>query len=175
MNGEELREPFRPRPQPRGQQADAGTALRRMGVSRSFARGGHRGGRYGSRRPRPQPRPVRMSRAARPGPAGPGARVGSGQPAQPCLLRRSMDRVVAVRGPNAILDTAFTVMIEACVGGSVDVLQQRLRKMLLEERYHFLHGRSWLRSGIDSEPLQRAWREAIEWFGPPDGESARLH
>ena len=76
---------------------------------------------------------------------------------------------------NAILDTAFTVMIEACVGGSVDVLQQRLRKMLLEERYHFLHGRSWLRSGIDSEPLQRAWREAIEWFGPPDGESAKLH
>jgi len=76
---------------------------------------------------------------------------------------------------NAILDTAFTVMIEACVGGSVDVLQQRLRKMLLEERYHFLHGRSWLRSGIDTEPLLRAWREAIEWFGPPDGESAKLH
>src|SRR5260370_742158 len=28
---------------------------------------------------------------------------------------------------NAILDTAFTVMIEACVGGSVAVLQHRLR------------------------------------------------
>jgi len=76
---------------------------------------------------------------------------------------------------NAILDTAFTVMIEACVGGSVDVLQYRLRKMLMEERYHFLHGRSWLRSGIDAEPLDRAWREAIEWFGPPDGETATLH
>src|SRR5207244_12211368 len=76
---------------------------------------------------------------------------------------------------NAVLDTAFTAMIEACVGGSVEVLQHRLRKMLMEERYHFLHGRSWLRSGIDSEPLQRAWREAIEWFGPPDGESAKLH
>jgi len=76
---------------------------------------------------------------------------------------------------NAVLDTAFTLMIEACVNGSVEVLQQRLRKMLLEERYHFLHGRSWLRSGIDSAPLERAWREAIEFFGPPDGEVAALH
>jgi 1,2-phenylacetyl-CoA epoxidase catalytic subunit len=75
---------------------------------------------------------------------------------------------------NAILDVAFTAMIEACVRGSVEVLQQRLRKMLMEERYHFLHGRSWLRSGIDSEPKERAWREAIEWFGPPDGETASL-
>jgi 1,2-phenylacetyl-CoA epoxidase catalytic subunit len=76
---------------------------------------------------------------------------------------------------NAILDTAFTTLIEACVGGSVEVLQHRLRKMLLEERYHFLHGRSWLRSGVDQAPLNRAWQEAIEWFGPPDGETASLH
>jgi ring-1,2-phenylacetyl-CoA epoxidase subunit PaaC len=76
---------------------------------------------------------------------------------------------------NAILDTAFTTMIEACVGGSVEVLQSRLRKMLMEERYHFLHGRSWLRSGIEKTPLDRAWREAIEWFGPAGGETAALH
>ena len=76
---------------------------------------------------------------------------------------------------NAILDTAFTVMIEACVNGNVEVLQHRLRKMLSEERYHFLHGRSWLRSGIDRAPLDEAWREAIEWFGPPDGDTASLH
>jgi len=76
---------------------------------------------------------------------------------------------------NAVLDTAFTVMIEACVNGSVEVLQHRLRKMLMEERYHFLHGRSWLRSGIGAEPLDRAWTEAIEWFGPPDGEVAALN
>jgi phenylacetate-CoA oxygenase PaaI subunit len=75
---------------------------------------------------------------------------------------------------NAILDTAFTVMIEACVAGSVEVLQHRLRKMLMEERYHFLHGRSWLRSGIESAPLTRAWQEAVEWFGPPDGDTANL-
>ena len=76
---------------------------------------------------------------------------------------------------NAILDTAFTAMIESCVNGSVEVLQHRLRKMLMEERYHFLHGRSWLKSGINAEPLNQAWREAIEWFGPPDGEVASLH
>src|SRR6267142_376644 len=71
--------------------------------------------------------------------------------------------------------TSFTAMIESCVNGSVEVLQHRLRKMLMEERYHFLHGRSWLKSGINAEPLNRAWREAIEWFGPPDGEVALLH
>jgi phenylacetate-CoA oxygenase PaaI subunit len=76
---------------------------------------------------------------------------------------------------NAILDTAFTAMIEACVNGSVEVLQTRLRKMLTEERYHFLHGRSWLRSGIDNAPLVRAWQEALEFFGPPDGEVEQLH
>jgi 1,2-phenylacetyl-CoA epoxidase catalytic subunit len=76
---------------------------------------------------------------------------------------------------NAILDTAFTVMIEACVGGSVEVLRHRLRKMLMEERYHFLHGRSWLKSGVDRAALDRAWKDAIEWFGPPDGETAAMH
>jgi 1,2-phenylacetyl-CoA epoxidase catalytic subunit len=47
--------------------------------------------------------------------------------------------------------------------------------MLMEERYHFLHGRSWLKSGIRAEPLNQAWSEAIEWFGPPDGEVAAVH
>jgi 1,2-phenylacetyl-CoA epoxidase catalytic subunit len=66
-------------------------------------------------------------------------------------------------------------MIDACVNGSVEVLQHRLRKMLMEERYHFLHGRSWLRSGIEGAPLVRAWQEALEFFGPPDGETQELH
>jgi 1,2-phenylacetyl-CoA epoxidase catalytic subunit len=76
---------------------------------------------------------------------------------------------------NAILDTAFTLMIEASVNGSVEVLQNRLRKMLMEERYHFLHGRSWLKSGVNAVPLNRAWQEAIEWFGPAGGETEALH
>ena len=76
---------------------------------------------------------------------------------------------------NAVLDTAFTTMLHACADGSVEVLQTRLRKMLMEERYHFLHGRSWLRSGIDSAPLVRAWQEALEFFGPAGGEVEQLH
>lgn len=71
---------------------------------------------------------------------------------------------------NAVLDTAFTAMIQACVEGDVEVLRTRLRKMLMEERYHHLHGRSWLREGVGEEVLARAWVEAVEWFGPPDGE-----
>jgi len=76
---------------------------------------------------------------------------------------------------NAVLDTAFSVMIQACVDGNVEVLRTRLRKMISEERYHFLHGRSWLKAGIDQEPLLEAWRQAIEWFGPPEGDVAELH
>lgn len=75
---------------------------------------------------------------------------------------------------NAILDTAFTAVIQACVEGNVEVLQQRLRKMLVEERYHFLHGRSWLRTGISEAPLTEAWRQAVEWIGPPDGDLEEL-
>ena len=76
---------------------------------------------------------------------------------------------------NAVLDTAFTVTIQACVDGDVEVLRTRLRKMLSEERYHFLHGRSWLRAGIDEAPLREAWRQAVEWFGPPGGDVDELH
>src|SRR5690242_8672858 len=61
----------------------------------------------------------------------------------------SWDQFVAA---NAVLDSAFTVMIHALVDGSVEVLRSRLRKMLSEERYHFLHGRSWLQSGTEDAP-----------------------
>ena len=79
---------------------------------------------------------------------------------------------------NAVLDTAFTALVQACVEGNVDVLRSRLRKMLQEERYHFLHGRSWLREGsssVDEASLAAAWEQALELFGPPDGELADLH
>ena len=70
---------------------------------------------------------------------------------------------------NAILDSAFTVMIEKLVEGDVEVLRTRLRKMLSEERYHFLHGRSWLREMGASPAVNQAWKEAFEWFGPDGG------
>jgi 1,2-phenylacetyl-CoA epoxidase catalytic subunit len=73
---------------------------------------------------------------------------------------------------NAILDTAFTVMIESLVEGEVEVLRTRLRKMLAEEHYHFLHGRSWLRELGPTPAVGQAWQEAVEWFGP-DGDELR--
>ena len=45
---------------------------------------------------------------------------------------------------NALLDSAFSLAIEALANGNVEVLRSRLKKMLQEERYHFLHGRSWM-------------------------------
>jgi 1,2-phenylacetyl-CoA epoxidase catalytic subunit len=71
---------------------------------------------------------------------------------------------------NAILDTAFTVMIESLVEGEVEILRTRLRKMLAEERYHFLHGRSWLNELGSSPSVEQAWKEAVEWFGPKGGD-----
>jgi 1,2-phenylacetyl-CoA epoxidase catalytic subunit len=76
---------------------------------------------------------------------------------------------------NAVLDTAFTVFIQACVEGDLEVLQSRLRKMLIEERYHYLHGRSWLKQGVDQAVLAEAWVQALQWFGPDDGEVAELN
>jgi 1,2-phenylacetyl-CoA epoxidase catalytic subunit len=73
---------------------------------------------------------------------------------------------------NAILDTAFTLMIESLVERKEEVLRTRLRKMLSEERYHFLHGRSWLDELGSSPAVERAWQEAVEWFGP-DGDEPR--
>jgi 1,2-phenylacetyl-CoA epoxidase catalytic subunit len=76
---------------------------------------------------------------------------------------------------NAVLDSAFTLVIEALADGSVEVLRSRLRKMLQEERYHFLHGRSWLRETRSASAIEQAWREALEWLGPPQGEIDQLH
>jgi 1,2-phenylacetyl-CoA epoxidase catalytic subunit len=57
-------------------------------------------------------------------------------------------------------------MIEALANGNVEVLRGRLRKMLQEERYHSLHGRSWMHEVKAGAALDRAWRESVEWIGP---------
>jgi ring-1,2-phenylacetyl-CoA epoxidase subunit PaaC len=67
---------------------------------------------------------------------------------------------------NAVLDSAFTLMIEALANGNVEVLRSRLKKMLQEERYHFLHGRSWMREAKAGDAIPRAWRESVAWIGP---------
>jgi 1,2-phenylacetyl-CoA epoxidase catalytic subunit len=76
---------------------------------------------------------------------------------------------------NAVLDTAFTVMIEALANGHVEVLRSRLRKMLQEEHYHYLHGRSWLRETNAGPEVARAFAEAVEWLGPDGGEVDDFH
>lgn len=69
---------------------------------------------------------------------------------------------------NAILDTAFTLVIEALVEGEVEILRTRLRKMLSEERFHLLHGRAWLKEGVDQDVVREAQRQAAVFFGPED-------
>jgi 1,2-phenylacetyl-CoA epoxidase catalytic subunit len=75
---------------------------------------------------------------------------------------------------NAVLDSAFTLMIEALANGNVDVLRSRLKKMLQEERYHGLHGRSWMHELNAGAALDRAWRESLEWIGPENGDVDEL-
>ncbi len=77
---------------------------------------------------------------------------------------------------NAVLDSAFSLVLQALAEGNVEVLRARLGKMLQEEHYHFLHGRSWLREGRNAiaPAVRRAWREAMEWFGPEGGELDEL-
>jgi ring-1,2-phenylacetyl-CoA epoxidase subunit PaaC len=76
---------------------------------------------------------------------------------------------------NAVLDSAFTLMMEALANGSVEVLRSRLKKMLQEERYHTLHGRSWMHEVKAGAALERAWRESLEWIGPENSDVDELH
>jgi 1,2-phenylacetyl-CoA epoxidase catalytic subunit len=71
---------------------------------------------------------------------------------------------------NAVLDTAFSLMLETLASGNVELLRSRLRKMLHEERYHYLHGRSWMREARITAAVKTAWGEAVEWFGPEGGD-----
>src|SRR5207302_603140 len=75
---------------------------------------------------------------------------------------------------NAVLDSAFSLMIEALANGNVDVLRSRLKKMLQEERYHAMHGHSWMREADSSRAVEQAWRESLAWFGPEDGDVDEL-
>lgn len=76
---------------------------------------------------------------------------------------------------NAVLDGAFTLMIESLANGSVEVLRSRLKKMLQEEAYHALHGRSWMGEMDATAAAMEAWSQAIEWFGPEGNDIDQLH
>ncbi|MBA2680171.1 MAG: phenylacetate-CoA oxygenase subunit PaaI [Ktedonobacteraceae bacterium] len=81
---------------------------------------------------------------------------------------------------NFLLDTALTIFFEAAQESSYEPLRQRARKVIQEERIHFVHGEGWVRrlaktggavraALIDS--LQHLWDETLCWFGPPDDPS----
>src|SRR6266536_1807422 len=46
---------------------------------------------------------------------------------------------------NFLLDTAFTTFFEAAQNSSYEPLRQRARKVIQEERIHFVHGEGWVR------------------------------
>ena len=93
------------------------------------------------------------------------------------MLDRPWESWASFVAANAILDTAFTAVISALADGDVEVLRTRLRKMVTEERFHFLHGRSWLREqgGREGPEVAQAWAEVVAWLGPEDGDLAELH
>src|SRR5256712_14162987 len=66
-------------------------------------------------------------------------------------------------------------MIEALANGNDEVLRSRLKKMLQEERYHALHGRSWMHEVEAGAAIERAWRESLEWIGPENGGVDEVH
>ena len=80
---------------------------------------------------------------------------------------------------NFLLDTALTTFFEAAQNSSYEPLSQRARKVIQEERVHFVHGEGWVRrlakmggavraSLVAS--LSRLWDETLCWFGPDDDQ-----
>jgi phenylacetate-CoA oxygenase PaaI subunit len=75
---------------------------------------------------------------------------------------------------NFLIDTAITQIFEAGVGSSFEPLAGRSRKVLQEERLHWLHGEGWVRrmaqegGGVRAAletSLRRIWPEVLCWLG----------
>lgn len=83
---------------------------------------------------------------------------------------------------NVMLDRALAEVLEAAAESRYLPLRQRARKIIEEERYHAIHGQSWLTQLAAESPDVRAelgaairevWNDALCWFGPPDGGTLR--
>ncbi|GAC1449058.1 MAG: phenylacetate-CoA oxygenase subunit PaaC [Ktedonobacteraceae bacterium] len=81
---------------------------------------------------------------------------------------------------NFLLDSALTTFFEAAQDSSYDPLRQRARKVVQEERIHYVHGEGWVRRLARAggavraaliASLMRLWNETLCWFGPPDDPS----
>ena len=77
---------------------------------------------------------------------------------------------------NLLVDTAFTTLLAAAGDSWYEPLRQRARKIVAEERPHWVHAHGWTRR-LAADPrarplLERAlaerWPHAATWFGPDD-------
>jgi len=91
------------------------------------------------------------------------------------LLERSFPTWMEFVACNALVDPALTVIVEAATHSRYVGLRQRTRKMIEEERFHTLHGRTWFRRLASASPAVRKGLEAATtrmlpeilcWFGP---------
>lgn len=78
---------------------------------------------------------------------------------------------------NFLLDTALTTLFEAAQNSSYEPLRQRARKIMQEERIHWMHGEGWVRRLAKAggavraalvQSLTNLWAETLCWFGPND-------
>lgn len=76
---------------------------------------------------------------------------------------------------NFLLDTALTTFFEAAQNSTYEPLRARSRKIIQEERLHFIHAEGWVRrlayaGGAVRQALlnslQALWNETLCWFGP---------
>ena len=85
---------------------------------------------------------------------------------------------------NFVVDTAFTVFIQACHDSAFIPLAQRARKILQEEQVHWAHAHGWVKRLAAGEPgrtrltgsIEGCWEEALAWYGSAHDESmVQLH
>ena len=78
---------------------------------------------------------------------------------------------------NFLIDSAFSVLLRSATQSTYDDLRQRAKRITGEEEVHWLHGRGWVRRLSGGTPelraslqssMNRAWTEALMWFGPSD-------
>jgi len=83
---------------------------------------------------------------------------------------------------NLMIDRALAMVLETALESRYLPLRQRARKIIEEERYHAIHGQSWLAQLAAESADVRAqmaaalrdiWGDALCWFGPEDGGSLR--
>jgi phenylacetate-CoA oxygenase PaaI subunit len=83
---------------------------------------------------------------------------------------------------NLMLDRVLAAVLETALDSRYLPLRQRARKIIEEERYHAIHGQSWLAQlaaegpGVRAElaaALRDVWSDALCWFGPGDGGALR--